>query len=189
MSLEAIQHYLVTALTLTVPVSGLVFLWRGYYLKKHHKVFVLRNELPLAAFIFYFICLYSITVFREDISFVDMLTRRHELEKVNLVPLVEMLKLLEYGYIWSFTYNFIGNIVWFIPLGFFIPILMKRIIKGYQVTLIGMAVSLSIEVLQFLCVTGIADVDDILFNTLGTLCGVWLWRIMRRLYYRYKRRR
>ncbi len=76
----------------------------------------------------------------------------------------------------------IGNIVLFIPMGFGIPMLFPKF-KLKKVLLIGLLASLSIEVLQSIANFFIGynyravDIDDLIFNFLGTILGLMLWKI------------
>ncbi len=74
-----------------------------------------------------------------------------------------------------FLINFLGNMVMFMPLGFF-PALLWRGVGWRQVLLIGFGSSLFIEVVQLPFDRG-SDVDDLWLNTLGALLGLavcWL---------------
>ena len=44
--------------------------------------------------------------------------------------------------------------------------------EGKKIVAVGFALSVFCEVLQYLTWRGMADVNDVLFNTLGTLTGV-----------------
>lgn len=46
--------------------------------------------------------------------------------------------------------------------------------EGKKVVAVGLALSVSCEVLQYLTGRGMADVNDVLFNTLGAAVGVWI---------------
>ena len=70
--------------------------------------------------------------------------------------------------------NVLLNILLFVPLGFFVPILSKRFRKWYYMLGLGFGVSLWIEGLQLLLARGICDVDDLFCNTLGTMIGCFL---------------
>lgn len=48
--------------------------------------------------------------------------------------------------------------------------------EGKKIVAIGFALSVFCEVLQYLTGRGMADVNDVLFNTLGAAVGVWLAR-------------
>ncbi|MFI3230757.1 MAG: VanZ family protein, partial [bacterium] len=66
--------------------------------------------------------------------------------------------------------NIVGNILAFVPLGFFMSILFfrKNIIKTFFG---GVLVILFIESIQLVTKIGFFDVDDILLNSIGILIG------------------
>ena len=63
--------------------------------------------------------------------------------------------------------NLFGNIVAFMPFGFFLPKLFPdlRQKKSYILTMIGIVGA--IEIMQFVLRTGVCDIDDLLLNLLG----------------------
>lgn len=77
----------------------------------------------------------------------------------------------------------IGNIVLFIPMGFFIPLIWKSKNNFKKALLIWVICSFSIELLQYLIslLLGfnykITDVDDILLNTLGFIIWFFLYNL------------
>ncbi|KMK76573.1 VanZ family protein [Alkalihalobacillus pseudalcaliphilus] len=78
----------------------------------------------------------------------------------------------------------IGNIVLFIPLGFFLPIVFRRL-KGQfaKVVWMGFIVSFMIELIQFTFLYRVADVDDLFLNTAGAMVGYgfyWLFQQIKR---------
>ena len=77
----------------------------------------------------------------------------------------------------SFVYLFFGNILWFVPFGYYCVTYAKKSI-GITV-LMGLALSLCIEVLQFVLGTGISEIDDLILNTLGCLIGTLIARVKR----------
>lgn len=64
----------------------------------------------------------------------------------------------------------IMNVAIFIPIGVLLGCLSKRL-KWWMVALIGVGISLTIEILQYLLKRGFAEVDDVMHNTLGCLIG------------------
>lgn len=68
--------------------------------------------------------------------------------------------------------HLVGNVLAFIPLGIFIPVLMgNKLFSGVKVFLLSLLLSLGYEVTQLLTGMGIFDVDDLMLNTLGGLIG------------------
>lgn len=73
--------------------------------------------------------------------------------------------------------NFWGNIILFMPLGFFLVLISQKCHRLSICLLIGCTISLAIEFLQ-LFILRETDIDDILLNTLGTAVGFFLARIL-----------
>jgi len=67
--------------------------------------------------------------------------------------------------------NIGGNIAGFIPLGVLLPLVSRRLRKGWKVILATFAISLGFEFTQLVTGLGIFDVDDLMLNTLGGLLG------------------
>ena len=68
------------------------------------------------------------------------------------------------------------NILLFIPLCFLITRIWP--LRWWQVMLIGVFTSAAIELLQLVTKLGMLDVDDWIFNTLGTSLGIGLQRLI-----------
>jgi glycopeptide antibiotics resistance protein len=71
----------------------------------------------------------------------------------------------------EFVVNFIGNIVAFVPMGLIPPLILGRRTKLWHVALFGLSLSLSIEGGQYFSGRRVADVDDLILNTVGSLLG------------------
>ena len=83
--------------------------------------------------------------------------------------------------------NLIGNVVAFIPLGYFLPRLFKPMQNIFACLLMALLFILGIELFQLVSAFGIFDVDDILLNGLGVLIGFfvysmikWIWSCQRK---------
>lgn len=86
---------------------------------------------------------------------------------------------IRFGKWWLFIYNVIGNIAVFIPFGMFVPTLFLRCKNIILTVLLALQMSLIVELIQLVTQVGSFDVDDILLNTLGSLCGYLIWFIFR----------
>ena len=86
---------------------------------------------------------------------------------------------IRFGRWWLFILNVIGNIAVFVPFGIFVPILFVRCKNIFLTTLLALQMSLIVELIQLVTMVGSFDVDDILLNTLGGLCGYLIWFIFR----------
>ncbi|MDR1700339.1 MAG: VanZ family protein [Lachnoclostridium sp.] len=82
----------------------------------------------------------------------------------------------------DFLINVLGNVVAFIPLGFFIPVLYReqrkgKVIVGHYfrsflfVMFLGLLFSFAVETIQMLTKVGSFDVDDLFLNTTGVIIG------------------
>lgn len=71
--------------------------------------------------------------------------------------------------------NIILNILLFVPMGFLIPLLNKKLRKPYITIGIGFLISLLIEIIQAIAHIGICELDDIFNNTIGTVIGYCLF--------------
>ena len=83
-----------------------------------------------------------------------------------------------------FLWNVVGNVCVFVPLGIFLPILFARCRNGLLTVLLTLELSLSVEFIQLVTKVGSFDVDDLLLNTIGGLCGF----IFITVYDKYRRR-
>lgn len=72
-------------------------------------------------------------------------------------------------------FNLVGNIVMFLPFGFFAALLWRGF-TGKRALGLGLGITCFIECWQIL-VGRCFDVDDIVFNTLGVWGGYLLWRL------------
>lgn len=102
--------------------------------------------------------------------------------RMNTHPFHEIKRFwaMRYTYGWKVTLtNLGGNILIFAPLGFLIPMSAKNKILNnfFVVTFISMCVSGAIELVQIVTKVGAFDIDDIILNTLGAVCGYIVYAI------------
>ncbi len=69
--------------------------------------------------------------------------------------------------------NLAGNIVAFLPFGFFLPALYPRCRAFFYTAFFSFEFSLCVETIQLVSKVGSFDVDDLLLNTIGG-AGGWL---------------
>ncbi|PEM86781.1 hypothetical protein CN627_16575 [Bacillus wiedmannii] len=75
-----------------------------------------------------------------------------------------------------------GNILLLMPLGFLAPIIWDKFKKIKNTILLGLAISISIELLQlteslFSGWGRITDIDDVVFNVIGSIVGYFIYKI------------
>ena len=99
---------------------------------------------------------------------------------VNLIPFREISNslfsndVIPKSFFWN---NLLGNIAIFIPLGIYLTMLKRN--KSIMVnTLIIALVSILIEILQFVFAVGVADIDDVILNSIGGFLGIILWKAL-----------
>jgi len=136
--------------------------------KRKETVF---SAILLVLFIVYMCALFRITVFRSSFSF-DGLCENGE---VNLDFFGNLL-FIAGNDIKVFLYYFIGNIIWFVPLGMYMAYSWRRV-PLICLTAIGLLVSLTIEVGQYVFGTGVSEIDDLFLNTLGCFLGALAVRV------------
>jgi len=97
----------------------------------------------------------------------------------NLIPFATIkryLFILKGGDIFLFTINIIGNVIVFIPFGFFIPRLFTKLNKYIYMILIALLIPIVIEVTQLVLSVGIMDIDDLILNFIGIIVGYYIFR-------------
>jgi len=99
-----------------------------------------------------------------------------QLQTLQLIPFREIAGAFNGS--WRF-FMLLGNVVIFVPLGFF-PALLWRSPRWWKSLLSGFCSSFFIEFVQFF-IGRSSDIDDVILNTLGALCGFWLFLLLRRL--------
>ena len=130
------------------------------YLYFNKKQFILYKEVISFGFILYILCLFRVFTF-SDVSW----------STSNFTPFKEMLR-YEIGSK-LFIKNVLGNMILFIPYGFFISYFIK-IKKPIITAILTFIVSLTIEVTQSL-IGRVFDIDDIILNVIGGLAGYILF--------------
>ncbi len=135
----------------------------------------LREVFILSIIFTYFIVLLCRTQFP---IFIDNQTMKEELggiklgRDINLIPLKDFMQMTS-----------VLNIVMFVPIGFLLGLIEG--IKWKKITMIGFSISFFIEISQILVNVfigynfRIADVNDLIFNTLGTIIGLFILYIVR----------
>lgn len=139
-----------------------------------------RKEGAYFLAILYLLWLFGTTLFPIDITWVEEY-RRQGMVNININPF-DLVQMTKTAGIKITLKNVVGNVVLFVPLGIFVSILFRhRQLNYISVSLIGAALSLMIELLQFLeMIFGltygrIADINDILLNTCGILIGKYIY--------------
>ena len=189
--MRQIVNYIENMLPYMVLAIPLIAVWRTVAvmrLKKKGGATTPAHEIGLLIFSVFLIGLASQTIVPQIVlthGGIEIIgVAPGNLDRVNL----ELFKVIEQTYnslfknhnINYFLINFVGNIVMFMPVGFFVPLLWKN--EGIKkVLLCGFLTSLFIELCQLPLDRG-TDVDDLWLNTLGAVLGFLLFLLFRKLW-------
>lgn len=105
-------------------------------------------------------------------------------DNVNLQPM-QTLRLLwdltqngHSGYLVRFAViNLAGNILMFVPLGYFLPRLNPALRGFFRVLFTAAGLITVVELLQLFSLLGSCDVDDLILNLIGTSTGYFFYKI------------
>ena len=135
------------------------------------------KKLGTAFFVLYVLILVYLLFFSEGYGRVADAEREF---RYNFVPFVEIRRFWVYrkqlGMFALFT-NIFGNVLGFMPYGFVLPVINRRMRNGFFIILSGFSISLTVEVIQLIAKVGCFDVDDMIMNTAGAALGYLLFFI------------
>ena len=130
-------------------------------------------------FLLYLGVLLKITVFRSSFGSYPLCSHG----QIELIPFVGLIQIF-HNSVRVFLYLFVGNLIWFVPLGILLPLLTK---VRRSTILWGFLLSLYIEVSQYIFGTGVSEVEDLILNTAGTAIGYGLFLLLRKVWRRRKK--
>ena len=138
-------------------------------MKKETKSVIRRCGIVL--FVIYVLLLIYFLFFSEEYGRAIQVERGY---RYNLMPFVEIRRFWKYrdqlGNFAVFS-NIFGNVIGFLPWGFILPIIFRRMDRVFLIFLSGFLLSLTVEVIQLISKVGCFDVDDLILNTLGAVLG------------------
>lgn len=134
------------------------------YLIRNKQHLILYQELVMLSFIIYILCLFQIVTFQDDVVW----------NNNNFIPFKEILRYKIGSRL--FFRNIIGNLLLFMPFGFFTSHYLK-VKKSYSIILLTLIASVSIETVQ-MAIGRIFDIDDIILNISGGICGYLIYKIL-----------
>lgn len=142
----------------------IVVIMRGAYLLSNKKEFVFYREIFLLLFLAYALLLFEL-VTEKDLSIPS---------GTNFVPFTEIFR-YDFGSK-LFIQQVIGNIILFIPFGYFATYYIKAK-KPLNIILVVILSSAVIETVQYFIGRSF-DIDDIILNTLGGFIGYLIYRAL-----------
>ena len=141
--------------------------FRVCYIIKNKEKVVLYKELIMLSFAIYILCLFQVVTFRDDTSW----------SSNNFIPFKEIFRYNLTSRL--FFKNVIGNMIMFLPYGFFISYYLKSK-KIYLPLILTTITSFSIELVQ-MSIGRVFDVDDILLNLIGGTLGYLSYLLLQRI--------
>lgn len=179
------SEYLAQAIRLIIFTLPIWIIARIVINKFRKKVISKKREFLLIIFFIYVVSLASVTVVPNIM--IHLSARIPNIKDINCVPVINTIKGMEETpdnmktfMIKFWIENIFGNIIMFIPLGIFLPLLYEKFRSVKKVVLFCMCVSVCIEIIQFLSefigTYRSCDIDDVILNTLGGFIGIILFK-------------
>ena len=144
-------------------ISVILISMRVFYIIKNKEQVTFYKELMIYLFIIYILCLFYVVTFH-DVSWSES----------NFTPFKEILRYSIGSKL--FFKNVIGNMVLFVPFGFFVSYFLK-LEKIYSITFFTVITSVTIEFTQLL-IGRVFDIDDLLLNLIGGIIGFGIYRLI-----------
>lgn len=181
-----IIQYVINMLPYMLLSLPLILIFRLLCIKalKHKFTTTLWHEIGLCIFLIFLVGLASQTIIPKFNIGGSTPIADHGYKNINLIPFKVLSdtykQVFEKGNIYAFLINFLGNIVMFIPIGLFLPLLWHNV-SFKKTVLIGFSSSLFIEISQ-LALARSTDIDDLWINTLGVVIGYLLYMLLNKYY-------
>ncbi len=150
--------------------SMIMIVLRISYIIRNKIKFDVFKELFMFCFIIYIMCLFYVVTFQDIDSKL--------ISGYNLVPFREMFRYKIGSRL--FFKNVIGNLIMFVPFGFFTSYIMRPAKLKY-VFIITIIISFTIEITQTQ-IGRVFDIDDVLLNILGGILGFLIFNILYKIY-------
>ena len=179
--MNAISNYIVNMIPYMIIAVPIYLIVRFLMLRKSSRKFNLYHEIALLIFVIFIVGLASQTVIPKIELGINgnINILKNGTHGINLLPLKVLFETYREVFINLninyFIINFLGNIIMFMSIGFFIPLLWE--IPDKKIIIVGFLFSLFIEVCQLFLNRG-TDVDDLILNTLGTILGLLVYKFL-----------
>ena len=156
----------------------------------------MNNYLKIVAwalFVLYLILIIKLILFKGSTEYIlEHFNEKYSYELIekrikgaNFYPFATIYYYLSGQETTSAAPNLLGNIILFLPLGFFLPILIKKNYKLKQVAFIALIISLCFETIQLLIAYGTFDIDDCILNCIGAVLGFLIFiKVKRTVYFK-----
>lgn len=153
MDLQFLLRHLISGCISVMPAVVLYF----FFLHLIRRKQTIGHTITAFVFCFYLIGLWAATGICVKAAFSP---------NIVYIPFVDMLR----GPV-----DTVLNIILFVPMGLFLPILYEKYDKLGKIALLGFLLSLSVEIVQ-LFGFGATDINDLITNTVGACLGYGLYK-------------
>jgi glycopeptide antibiotics resistance protein len=142
--------------------------------KKAIRIFI-YSTLPLYVLLLvYILFLYSREHYGAVFSFAEYI--RYFTNVIPFKSISLYVKALSDGIIETSIVNLFGNLLFFLPMGLYLPCLFKTLRMFSHYTLCMICLLFAVEAAQLLLKTGSFDIDDIILNVTGACFGFFIFR-------------
>lgn len=142
-------------------ITVILSTYRLVYIIRNKEQFVFYEEIMKLGFVIYVMCMFYVVTF-QDVSY-----------SPNFTPFKEIFRHPIFSA--NFNKNVFGNLMMFLPYGFFISYFL-HLDKKRVIFFLSLIVSFTIEITQ-LQIGRVFDVDDIILNIMGGFFGYFLYRM------------
>ena len=177
-----LDYYIKTYIGLFAILFSGSFVLRYLYCKIRKKKFVLLWEISFSFFVFSFISLLILVSKSDEPSVlteetVNFIYRLKSGYRINLVPFETTSSFFNFHNRDFFFINIIGNIILFVPIGFFLPALWKFWRSWKKIVLFSFLFPSLIEISQLFS-NRYVDVDDVILNAFGIVLGYGIYVLL-----------
>ena len=149
------------------------------------------KKIKIAKLIFYIyiIILFFIVAVKFTGNNLDVILQRCDIissakeagtRNLNLTPFTTIklyLRHIEKPYAYT---NIVANLLFFVPVGFLIPIAFPKHKKFLKTMIICLIIVASIEIFQYITCLGFCDIDDVILNMVGSMTGFIVYKCTRK---------
>ncbi|CEK38411.1 VanZ family protein [Paraclostridium sordellii] len=174
----------ITIVGLTIVVWAIFRL----YLAKLRRTLDLTKEGALLILVIYFLILIRLTIFKFSIIMISSPLNSYQYTFlgvdgiINIIPFKETVNILRDGiHNNGIIKGIILNVIYFIPLGFLLPLLFKKINSFLKIILISTITSSLIEIIQLFTIFSVSNIDDVIFNIIGSAIGLICFKLFEKI--------
>ena len=129
--------------------------------------------------ILYFVVVFCMCISRFNIIMTLIGGQLTRIDAINMVPFHSIRENLMYGHS-PVSWDMLYNMVMFVPFGIVYCYYQKNFCI-YKAIGLSFLTTLLIEAAQFVFKTGVVDIDDLMINTMGSLVGIFLYIVLRKI--------